>query len=107
MGSDLSIDFAVAFATFCCCLYIGCNMVAWSWLRADDEILRCFFYSVVVVYLGVAHWSGTNAYLIWFGLNDPPVSTLLPRVFLLCGLLAQVGLTIAVFLHRHRIRRAT
>lgn len=102
MGSaDLWLDFGIASATCFGCLYITVNMLMWAWwLRTSDVLLRYFFWGVIFIMLGVAQWAGTNAYLIWIGLNDPPATTLWARVFILVGVLWQATLTIGVFQQR-------
>lgn len=100
-GADLWIDFAIAFLTFLCCLYVAGNMVMWAWwLRTSDALLRWFFWAVIFIKLGLAQWAGTNAYLIFRGMIDPPGATLPARCVILIGVAIQVGLTIAVFRQR-------
>lgn len=101
MGTDMWFDFGVALGTCLGSLYIAGNMVMWAWwLRSSDALLRWFFWGVIFIKIGVAQWAGTNAYLVWFQLNDPPVSTLPSRITILLGILVQSSLTIAVFRQR-------
>lgn len=99
--ADLWLDFGVATGTFLGSLYVTGNMIMWAWwLRTSDALLRWFFWAVIFVMVGIAQWSGTNAYLIWYALNDPPRGTLASRIVLLVGIAIMSLLTIGVFRQR-------